>query len=80
MVKWTAHAKARLRAIRDYIAQNSPLYAKRVSEELVQKTVSLDELPRKGHTRSLSDLGDRSEAGGKSRSFFRSFAANSGSI
>ena len=49
MVKWTAHAKAQLRHIYDYIAEDSPLYAKRVSEELVQKTISLDELPRKGH-------------------------------
>jgi toxin ParE1/3/4 len=49
MVKWSAHAKAQLRHIHDYIAQDSPLYARRVSEELVQKTIRLDELPRKGH-------------------------------
>ena len=49
MVKWTAHAKAQLRHIHDYIAQDSHLYARRVSQELVQKTVGLDELPRKGH-------------------------------
>ena len=49
MVKWTAHAKAQLRHIHDYIAEDSPLYARRVSEELVQKTIGLDELPRKGH-------------------------------
>ncbi len=49
MVKWTAHAKDQLRHIHDYIAQDSPLYARRVSEELVRKTLDLDELPRKGH-------------------------------
>jgi plasmid stabilization system protein ParE len=49
MVKWTAHAKAQLRHIHDYIAQDSPFYARRVSEELVQKTIGLDKLPRKGH-------------------------------
>ncbi|WP_407935309.1 type II toxin-antitoxin system RelE/ParE family toxin [Alkalimonas mucilaginosa] len=49
MVKWTAHAKAQLRHIHDYIAQDSPLYAKRVSEAMVQKTMGLDELPRKGY-------------------------------
>lgn len=49
MVKWTAHAKVQLRHIHDYIAHDSPLYARRVSEELVQKTIGLDELPRKGH-------------------------------
>lgn len=48
MVKWTAHAKAQLHHIHDYIAQDSPLYAKRVTGELVQKTIDLDELPRKG--------------------------------
>lgn len=48
MVKWTAHAKSQLRHIHDYIAQDSPLYARRASEELVQKTLGLDELPRKG--------------------------------
>ena len=48
MVKWTAHAKAQLRHIHDYIAEDSPLYAKRVTEALVQRTVDLDQLPRKG--------------------------------
>ncbi len=48
MVKWTAHAKAQVRHIHDYIAQDSALYARRVSEELVKKTIGLDELPRKG--------------------------------
>jgi plasmid stabilization system protein ParE len=49
VVKWTEHAKSQLRHIHDYIAQDSPLYAKRVSEELVRKTIDLDALPRKGH-------------------------------
>ncbi len=48
MVKWTAHAKSQVRHIHDYIAQDSTLYARRVSEELVKKTIGLDELPRKG--------------------------------
>ncbi len=56
MVKWTAHAKAQLRHIHDYIAQDSPLYAKRVSEELVRKTIGLDELPHKGH--KVSELNE----------------------
>lgn len=49
MVKWTAHAKSQLHHIHHYIAEDSPLYARRVSEEIVQKTVGLDELPRKGY-------------------------------
>lgn len=50
MVKWTAHAKAQLRLIHDYISQDSGYYAKRVSETIVQRTVDLDVLPRKGKT------------------------------
>ncbi|MEW8291821.1 MAG: type II toxin-antitoxin system RelE/ParE family toxin [Candidatus Thiodiazotropha endolucinida] len=49
MVKWTAHANAQLRHIHDYIAQDSPLYARRVSEELVRRTIGLDAVPRKGY-------------------------------
>ncbi len=37
-----------MRHIHDRIAQDSLLYAKRVSEALVKKTIGLDELPRKG--------------------------------
>ena len=48
MVKWTAHAKTQLRNIHDYIAADSPFYAKRVSETLVKRTVDLDQLPHKG--------------------------------
>ena len=48
MVKWTTHAKRQLRHIHDYIAQDSLLYARRVSEELVKRTFDLGELPRKG--------------------------------
>ena len=56
MVKWTAHAKAQLRNIHDYIAADSPLYARRVSEALLDKTVGLDQLPRKGH--KIPELND----------------------
>jgi plasmid stabilization system protein ParE len=48
MVKWTDHALAQLRHIHDYIAHDSPLYAKRVSEAMVRKTVGLGELPYQG--------------------------------
>jgi len=48
MVKWTAHATTQLRHIHDYIAQDSPIYAKRVSDALVRKTFLLDELPLMG--------------------------------
>lgn len=48
MVKWTRHALTQLRHIHDYIAHDSPLYAKRVSDALVRKTFLLDDLPRMG--------------------------------
>lgn len=48
MVTWTDHAKSQLHHIHDHIAQDSPLYAKRVSAGLVSKTIGLDELPRLG--------------------------------
>lgn len=54
MVKWTDHASAQLRHIHDYIADDSPLYAKRVSEAMVRKTVRLDELPY--HGRKVPEL------------------------
>ncbi len=47
-MKWTAHAKSQICHIHDYIAQDSALYARRVSEELIKKTIGLDDLPRKG--------------------------------
>jgi plasmid stabilization system protein ParE len=50
MVRWSDHALIQLRHIHDYIAQDSPLYARRVSEALVSKTIGLDELPRLGRT------------------------------
>ena len=56
MVKWTAHAKVQLRHIHDYIAQDSHLYARHVSEELVRKTIGLDKMPRKG--RKVPELND----------------------
>jgi len=56
MVKWTDHALAQLRHIHDYIAHDSPLYAKRVSEAMVRKTVGLDELPY--HGRKVRELNE----------------------
>ncbi len=50
MVKWTNHALTQLRHIHDYIAQDSPIYAKRVTEALVDRTLALETLPRLGRT------------------------------
>ncbi|MGD0959172.1 MAG: type II toxin-antitoxin system RelE/ParE family toxin [Methylomonas sp.] len=46
MVIWTAHAKIQLRHIYDYIVQDSALYARRITEELIRKTKDIDEYPR----------------------------------
>ncbi len=56
MVRWTKHAKRQLRHIHDFIAHDSPMYARRVSEALVTKTIGLGELPRLG--RRVPELND----------------------
>jgi plasmid stabilization system protein ParE len=56
MVKWTNHALTQLRHIHDYIKQDSPLYAKRVSDEMVQKAAKLDKLPYMG--RKVAELNE----------------------
>ena len=56
MVKWTDHAKAQLHHIYKYISQDSPFYAKQITEALVKKTIGLDEFPRKGH--KVSELNE----------------------
>jgi toxin ParE1/3/4 len=48
MVKWTDHAKIQLRHIHDYIAQDSAYYAKRVTQELVNKSLTLNSFPLTG--------------------------------
>lgn len=57
MVKWTDHALGQLRHIHDYIAQDSPFYARRVSEALVNKTLHLAATPRLG--REVPELSDQ---------------------
>lgn len=56
MVIWTEHAKSQLRHIHDYIAQDSAHYAKRVIEALINKTLSLEELPYQG--KIVAELND----------------------
>lgn len=48
MVIWSDPAKADLRHIFEYIAHDSRHYAKKVIQEIVEKTGSLSELPRIG--------------------------------
>jgi toxin ParE1/3/4 len=58
MVKWTDHAKAQLRHIHDYIAQDSAHYAKRVTQALVSKSLMMDGFPRTG--KIVAELNDES--------------------
>ena len=56
MVTWSELAKADLRSIHDFIASNSPHYAKKIAQDLREKTVILERLPRIGN--KIPELGD----------------------
>ncbi len=58
MVKWTLPAKKDLRKIHDYIAEDSKFYAKRVVENIVEKTEQLTDQPEIG--RVVPELNDPS--------------------
>jgi addiction module RelE/StbE family toxin len=47
-VYWTEHAKNELRALHDYIAQNSPRYAQGVVDRITQKSKLLKKFPLLG--------------------------------
>jgi len=55
-VIWSAPAKADLRSIHDFIATDSRHYAKKVVQDLIDKTDILDRLPRIGQV--VPELGD----------------------
>ncbi len=56
MVIWSDPAKADLRAIHNFIAHDSPHYAKKVTQDIVAKTDVLVSLPRMG--RAAPELGN----------------------
>jgi len=56
VVIWSEPAKADLRHIFEYIAHDSRHYAKKVTQEIVDKTAVLNELPRIG--RAVPEIGD----------------------
>jgi toxin ParE1/3/4 len=55
-VKWSDGAKAQLSGIFNYIAQDSPLRARSIAEQLVQKSMDLGAMPRIG--RVVAELGE----------------------
>ena len=56
MVKWSHQARRDLRRIFDYIAQDSPHYARKVTQEIAARTGVLNELPRIG--KMTPEVGD----------------------
>lgn len=48
MVIWSLPAKADLRSIHNYIAKNSPFYAKKVVQDIREKTDALNTNPKIG--------------------------------
>ncbi|OUY08388.1 type II toxin-antitoxin system RelE/ParE family toxin [Acinetobacter populi] len=48
MVVWTEHARMQLRDIHNYIAKDSPLYAKRTVLDITQKTKILEKFLKIG--------------------------------
>lgn len=48
MVIWSLPARADIKAIHDYIAKDSPFYAKKTVRDIRERVHALDELPRKG--------------------------------
>ena len=56
MVKWSHQARRDLRRIFDYIAQDSPHYARKVTREIAAKTGVLNEPPRIG--KMMPEVGD----------------------
>ena len=48
MVTWTESAKTDLRAIHDFIAHDSHYYAKKVVQDIRERTDGLNKLPKIG--------------------------------
>lgn len=57
MVIWSRIAKSDLRAIYDYIANDSRYYAKKVAQDIREKTDLLNDLPGMG--RVVPEMGDK---------------------
>jgi plasmid stabilization system protein ParE len=56
VLRWSARARADLKAIHDYIAKDSPLNAKAVAREILARAATLPETPRVG--RIVPELSD----------------------
>jgi len=47
-VHWTDHARQQLRAIHDYIADDAPVYADQIVNELTDRSAQLGNFPHSG--------------------------------
>lgn len=56
MVIWSFDAKQPLREIHDFIARDSKTYAQRVADEIVARSLQLDDLPQR--YRMMAELRD----------------------
>jgi toxin ParE1/3/4 len=56
-LRWSARARADLRAIHDLIAKDAPLTAKAIAREIMSRAIELIETPRLG--RVVAELADR---------------------
>lgn len=57
MVKWTSTAKKDLKKIYSYIAEDSKYYARRVAQDIVEKTEGLNDFPEIG--RIVPEINDK---------------------
>ena len=47
-VKWTATARKHLKGVHDYVAADSPAYARRLVDRLTRRTEQLESFPESG--------------------------------
>lgn len=57
-VRWSITAKANLRAIHDYISENSAIYATQMVDRLTSRTIQIAQFPHSG--RVVPELGNPS--------------------
>jgi plasmid stabilization system protein ParE len=58
-IEWSARARADLSNLRDYIAKDSPVYARRVSERIIAAVGKLADFPEMG--RRVPEAGNRDD-------------------
>jgi len=56
MVRWSIPARQDLKQVYDYIAKDSKFYARKVIEEIIEKSEKLNDFPKMG--RVVPEIGD----------------------